>query len=64
VIFDEDTPLELIERVKPDVLIKGRDWEHKGVVGREFVESNGGRVVLAPMIEGKSSTETISKMKD
>lgn len=62
VIFDQDTPLELIERVAPDVLIKGQDWEHKGVVGREFVESKGGKVVLAPMIEGKSSTKTISKM--
>ena len=39
------------------------DWEQKGVIGREFVESNGGKVVLAPLVEGKSSTDTIEKMK-
>jgi D-beta-D-heptose 7-phosphate kinase/D-beta-D-heptose 1-phosphate adenosyltransferase len=44
-------------------LVKGEDWAKKGVVGREFVESCGGRVVLAPLVEGKSSTATIEKMK-
>lgn len=63
VIFDEPDPLKLIERLKPDVLVKGRDWEDKGVVGREFVESNGGKVVLAPLVDGKSSTATIEKIK-
>jgi D-beta-D-heptose 7-phosphate kinase/D-beta-D-heptose 1-phosphate adenosyltransferase len=62
-IFDDDTPLNLIMQVKPDVLIKGEDWAEKGVVGREFVEASGGKVVLAPMIAGKSSTSTIEKMK-
>lgn len=62
-IFDEPDPLELIKKVKPDILVKGRDWEHKGVVGREFVESYGGKVVLAPLVEGKSSTATIDKIK-
>ena len=63
VTFDEPDPLRLIEQVKPDVLVKGQDWKDKGVVGREFVESNGGKVVLAPLVEGKSSTNTIEKMK-
>jgi D-beta-D-heptose 7-phosphate kinase/D-beta-D-heptose 1-phosphate adenosyltransferase len=62
-IFDDDTPLNLITQVKPDVLIKGQDWAEKGVVGREFIEANGGKVVLAPMVAGKSSTSTIEKMK-
>ncbi len=62
-IFDEPTPLELIKKIKPDVLIKGRDWAQKGVVGQEFVESYGGKVVLAPLVEGKSSTIVIEKMK-
>ena len=63
VIFDEPDPLKTIESVKPDVLVKGVDWAEKGVVGREFVESNGGKVILAPLVEGKSSTATIEKMQ-
>lgn len=62
-LFDEPDPLNLIKKVKPDVLVKGEDWAEKGVVGREFVESLGGKVVLAPLVEGKSSTVTIEKMK-
>jgi len=62
-LFDEPDPLNLIKKVKPDVLVKGEDWAEKGVVGREFVESLGGKVVLAPLAEGKSSTVTIEKMK-
>ncbi|MBN2455486.1 MAG: D-glycero-beta-D-manno-heptose 1-phosphate adenylyltransferase [Sedimentisphaerales bacterium] len=61
--FDEPDPLRLIKEVEPDVLVKGQDWAQKGVVGREFVESNGGKVVLAPIVEGKSTTATIEKMK-
>jgi len=62
-VFDEPDPLNLIKKIKPDVLVKGQDWAEKGVVGREFVESCGGKVVLAPLVEGKSSTVTIEKMK-
>jgi D-beta-D-heptose 7-phosphate kinase/D-beta-D-heptose 1-phosphate adenosyltransferase len=62
-LFDEPDPLNLIKKVKPDVLVKGEDWTEKGVVGREFVESYGGKVALAPLLEGKSSTATIEKMK-
>ncbi len=62
-IFDEPDPLNLIKKVKPDVLVKGQDWAGKGVVGREFVESYDGKVILAPLIEGKSSTETIEKVR-
>ncbi|MHC4527911.1 MAG: hypothetical protein ACYS29_08540, partial [Planctomycetota bacterium] len=62
-VFDEPDPLNLIKKVKPDVLVKGKDWAEKGVVGREFVESNGGTVVLAPLVEGKSTTSVIERMK-
>lgn len=63
VIFDEPDPLEAIKKVRPDVLVKGQDWAEKGVVGREFVESNGGKVVLAPLVEGKSTTGIIEKIR-
>ena len=63
IIFDEPDPLNLIKKLRPDVLVKGQDWADKGVIGREFVESCGGKVVLAPIVEGKSSTATIEKMK-
>jgi D-beta-D-heptose 7-phosphate kinase/D-beta-D-heptose 1-phosphate adenosyltransferase len=62
-IFDEPTPLNLIRKVRPDVLVKGQDWAEKGVVGREFVESYGGKVALAPLVVGRSSTATIEKMQ-
>lgn len=62
-IFDEADPLNLIKKVKPDVLIKGQDWAEKGVVGQEFVESYGGKVELAPLVEGKSSSSIIDKVK-
>lgn len=63
VIFDADTPQKLIEAVRPDALVKGEDWRHKGVVGREFVESYGGRVVLAPLVKGLSTTELVRRIR-
>jgi len=62
-IFNEPEPMNLIRKVRPDVLVKGEDWAVKGVVGREFVESYGGKVTLAPLVNGKSSTATIKEMK-
>jgi len=62
-VFDEPDPLNLIKKVKPDILVKGQDWAEKGVIGQEFIESYGGKVVLAPLVEGKSSSATIKKMK-
>lgn len=59
VLFDEDTPEKLIRAVRPDVLIKGEDWRAKGVVGTEFVESYGGKVVLAPLVEQASTSDLI-----
>ena len=62
VLFDEETPGELIEEVRPDVLVKGEDWREKGVVGREFVESYGGRVVLAKLLGDYSTTSLIDRI--
>ena len=64
VIFDEPDPLVLIERVRPDVLIKGEDWATRGVVGREFVESIGGRVSLVPLLEGYSTTSIVDRIRN
>ncbi len=61
VIFDEDEPRDLIEKILPQVLVKGKDWAHY-VSGREVVESHGGRVVLADMVEGRSTTNTIKRV--
>ena len=61
--FEEATPESLIRRVCPDVLIKGQDWAEKGVVGRDFVESAGGRVVLLPLVEGLSTTTLIERIR-
>jgi rfaE bifunctional protein nucleotidyltransferase chain/domain len=63
VIFDEDEPAPLIDKIIPDVLVKGEDWAHY-VSGRETVEANGGKVVLAKMVEGKSTTDTITRISD
>ena len=62
-IFNEPDPLNIIQQVRPDILVKGSDWAEKGVIGREFVESYGGRVELARLVDGKSSTSTIEKLK-
>jgi D-beta-D-heptose 7-phosphate kinase/D-beta-D-heptose 1-phosphate adenosyltransferase len=63
VAFAEQTPERLIRMIKPDVLIKGGDWADKGVVGREFVEASGGRVVLLPLVEGHSTTNLIDRIR-
>lgn len=64
VIFEEDTPLELIKKIKPDILVKGGDYSNEYVVGTEEVESRGGKLVLIPFVEGKSTTNIIKKIKN
>lgn len=63
VIFDEETPLELIKAIMPDVLVKGGDYTEEQVAGAKEVRANGGRVVLNPIVEGFSTTSIIEKMK-
>jgi D-beta-D-heptose 7-phosphate kinase/D-beta-D-heptose 1-phosphate adenosyltransferase len=64
VLFEEDTPLELIRAVKPDVLVKGGDYTVQTVVGHEEVIAAGGRVEIVPTVEGFSTTNLVKKMKD
>ena len=61
VIFDEDTPVELITQLKPDLLVKGADYRIDQVVGADIVKSYGGRVMLAPIVPGFSTTATIAR---
>ena len=61
VLFDEDEPASLIGELIPDVLVKGADWAHY-VSGREVVEAHGGKVVLAEMVPGRSSTNIIERI--
>jgi rfaE bifunctional protein nucleotidyltransferase chain/domain len=62
IIFHEPTPLELIEYLKPDILIKGGDWKEDEVVGRESVKKWGGKVVIIPEVKGSSTTNIVEKI--
>ncbi|BBO79309.1 bifunctional protein HldE [Desulfosarcina widdelii] len=64
VFFDEDTPLNLIDRLKPDILVKGADYRIEDVVGRDLVESYGGRVRLVEILEGHSTTAIARKISE
>ncbi len=63
VLFDEDTPIDLIERIRPDVLVKGADYDKAQVVGADVVEAYGGRVELIELLAGRSTTGTIERMR-
>ena len=62
--FSEDTPAEIIRMVRPDVLVKGGDWQPERIVGRDTVESYGGRVLSIPMVPGYSTTSILRKIAD
>ncbi len=62
-LFDEDTPLELISTLLPDVLVKGGDYDLDGIVGREVVEEAGGEVRVLPFVEGHSTTSILDRFK-
>jgi D-beta-D-heptose 7-phosphate kinase/D-beta-D-heptose 1-phosphate adenosyltransferase len=63
ILFDEDTPLEAIQALKPDVLVKGADYREDQVVGADFVKANGGRLVLANIIPGRSTSALVAAAK-
>ena len=63
VVFDEDTPHEIIAALQPDVLVKGADWAADAIVGRDTVEARGGRVVRMPIEEGWSTSGIIEKTR-
>ncbi len=62
VLFKEDTPLKIIKFIKPDVLIKGADWNKNNIVGRDFVLSYGGRVSTIKFVKGYSTSNLIKKI--
>ena len=61
--FDQDTPLELISALQPDILAKGGDYTPETVVGRDLVEARGGRVVLVPFLPGHSSSAIVERIR-
>lgn len=63
VLFDEDTPLELIHQIKPDILTKGGDYKIETIVGAEYVMARGGQVLPLEFFDGKSTSLLVSKMK-
>jgi D-glycero-beta-D-manno-heptose 1-phosphate adenylyltransferase len=63
VIFDEDTPAEIVRAVQPDILVKGADWPADQIVGRDIVEARGGRVVLMPVEPGHSTTAILDRIR-
>ena len=64
VIFDEETPKDLIQAIQPDVLVKGSDWAEDAIVGRDIVEARGGRVVRIAIQPGHSTTRIVEKIKN
>jgi rfaE bifunctional protein nucleotidyltransferase chain/domain len=62
-LFDEPDPLNVIQELKPDVLAKGGDWAADKIIGREFVESYGGKVAVINFLQGRSTTDIIERMR-
>ncbi|MBK7906827.1 MAG: D-glycero-beta-D-manno-heptose 1-phosphate adenylyltransferase [Gemmatimonadetes bacterium] len=63
VVFDEDTPLELVRALEPDVIVKGGDYAPESVVGADLVRARGGRVVIIPLTPGQSTTSIIHRLR-
>ena len=63
VIFEQDTPAEIVRRVQPDVLVKGADWPADQIVGRDTVEARGGRVVLVPVEQGHATSAIVERIR-
>ena len=64
IIFEEDTPYELIKAIQPDVLVKGGDWKETDIVGADIVKAKGGSVISIPFVEGYSTTNIENKIKE
>ncbi|MBL0941062.1 MAG: D-glycero-beta-D-manno-heptose 1-phosphate adenylyltransferase [Gemmatimonadaceae bacterium] len=63
VVFEEDTPLELVRALSPDVIVKGGDYNPDTIVGADIVRARGGRVVVVPLVPGQSTTSIIEKLR-
>ena len=64
VVFDQDTPHDIIQALQPDVLVKGADWAQDAIVGRDIVEGRGGVVIRVPIEQGHSTTGLVDKLKN
>ncbi len=64
VVFDEETPHEIISLIQPDILVKGADWGEEAIVGRDIVEARGGRVVRVALADGYSTTKLIDRVRE
>jgi D-beta-D-heptose 7-phosphate kinase/D-beta-D-heptose 1-phosphate adenosyltransferase len=64
VLFDEDTPMELVRALKPNVIVKGGDYTRESIVGAREVEGWGGETVIIPLTAGQSTTSIIDKLRD
>ncbi len=64
VIFEEDTPKKLIEMVQPDILVKGKDYEVKDIIGADIVEKKGGQIITMDLVEGYSTSAIIDKIRN
>ena len=63
VVFEEDTPFDLVQAIEPDVIVKGGDYSPDTIVGADLVTARGGRVVVIPLVDGHSTTSTIEKLR-
>jgi len=64
VVFDEETPHEIVSALQPDILVKGADWGETNIVGRDVVEARGGRVVRMPLAQGYSTTSILNRIRN
>ncbi len=64
IIFDEETPSEIIKYLLPNILVKGGDWDKKEIVGSDVLNKTGGKVIVIPFVEGKSTSNIIDKIKN
>lgn len=64
ILFENETPLELIIKLKPDILVKGGDYKEEEIVGHEFMKRNKGKIVVFDLLEGLSSTSILNKIKN
>ena len=63
IVFDEDTPLQVVTLLQPDVIVKGGDYDAHAIVGADVVRARGGRVVIIPLTPGQSTTSIIEKLR-
>jgi D-beta-D-heptose 7-phosphate kinase/D-beta-D-heptose 1-phosphate adenosyltransferase len=64
VVFDDETPAVIVQALQPDVLVKGADWGHDAIVGRDTVEARGGRVVRIEVVPGYSTSRIVARMQE